>query len=597
MKLPSFAFLLDSIIGSARRFPLPALVTLAGTGMALALVDNQSPNELLIKAFLIALLALPVSIAWAAFYESGFTSLRIKFGLLIALTVVIGVYAWFLHPRTETFQYVGLGKYIALMVAAHLWVSVSPYLNKRRVSDFWEYNRELFSNFVVGAAYTLILFGGLSLAMAATSHLFDVNINGDNYLRLFILLVGLFNTFFFLHHFPKVYEYEAEQGSYNLVFKTLCLYILMPIVAIYFIILYAYGFKIAFTGDLPKGWVASLVISFSVAGIFTYLLSFRLPDFVPEKLARLYLRLFWWVLVPLTGLLFVGISRRINDYGVTEERYLVAATGVWLAGISLYFIMSKKDNIKVIPISLALVALYIAFGPFNAFQVSANSQARQLKTLLADHGSWDGLMFKPVTLSISSENASRLYDILLYLSRRDELKQLDAHFPGGLEEVMGISQNANEKAVRIQKWLKVENTNNYYDPSVFHISSNRPNIYGEIDVRGYSFIYFVLLYHLEPATENSERYFTLSKEKCMLEWRDPNIKENGGLIDQFDFSNIIKDWYANGSETSKTLETNELITVSGKKTTLTLIIRSADLKSNMDGELYFTHLEAAALIK
>ena len=40
-------------------------------------------------------------------------------------------------------------------LAAHLAVAFLPYLDESPVEDFWEYNKRLFGNFMVGAFYAL----------------------------------------------------------------------------------------------------------------------------------------------------------------------------------------------------------------------------------------------------------------------------------------------------------------------------------------------------------------------------------------------------------------------------------------------------------
>ncbi|MBK7936853.1 MAG: DUF4153 domain-containing protein [Lewinellaceae bacterium] len=290
-----------------------------------------------------------------AFAESADWGEKRGWLLQAAGLIALAVYWFVLDPKSEAFEYVGIPRFMVLLLTAHLFTAVAPYLNKRSVADFWEYNRELFANIVIGGVFTMILFAGLALAILAVDQLFDLHIRSERvYPRLFVLLAGVFNTSYFLFHFPQKYEFSDADAGYNAVFKNLCKYILIPIVGLYFLILYTYGGKIIATWSLPRGWVSSLVLGFSVAGIFTYLLNFYLPEHDDSAWARAFKRWFWWIQLPLTALLFVAVARRIGDYGVTEMRFLVAHLGVWLALTCLYFLFSKHDNIKYIPISLGL---------------------------------------------------------------------------------------------------------------------------------------------------------------------------------------------------------------------------------------------------
>jgi flagellar biosynthesis protein FliQ len=72
---------------------------------------------------------------------------------------------------------------------------------------------------------------------------------------------------------------------------------------------------------------------------------------------------------------------RLNDYGITINRYSVIMIGVWLSVVSLYSAVGKT-NIKFIPSSLAIVIVLISFGPWGMFSVSERSQVNRLKNIL-----------------------------------------------------------------------------------------------------------------------------------------------------------------------------------------------------------------------
>src|SRR5690606_6036994 len=69
-------------------------------------------------------------------------------------------------------------------------------------------------------------------------------------------------------------------------------------------------------------------------------------------------------------------------YGFTEKRYILMALTVWLAAITVYFLYFRKDDIRLIPVSLALLALASTFGPQSATAISRHSQQQRLAELL-----------------------------------------------------------------------------------------------------------------------------------------------------------------------------------------------------------------------
>ncbi|TAK31722.1 MAG: DUF4153 domain-containing protein [Saprospiraceae bacterium] len=389
MKIPSPTFLIQSFLGVMRRFPFVMIAAAAGVFAAMTLIHHMSggPDQAYFRILLTAALGLPLFLSAQIVVEKWKLS---RFWQWVPPLVVAVLLAGFYMMLSQDGILDDEGiiiRFMGLNLVAHLMVAFLPWLDNTPVAGFWEYNKRLFGTFVMGALYSLVIYAGLSVAILAIDNLFNVDINEEIYGQLFVFIAGIFNTSFFLANYPAQFSDMAEAGnSYDVVIKNLTKFILIPIVCIYFLILYAYSVKILVEWELPKGWVSSLVLGFSVAGVFTYLLNYLLPKLDDSVVVSTYRRWFFYVLLPMVVLLFVGIGRRIGDYGITEERYFVATAGVWLLLLSLYFIFSKKDNIKFIPISLAVFALLSVVGPFNAFRVSGNSQLKRLTTMLEKHG-------------------------------------------------------------------------------------------------------------------------------------------------------------------------------------------------------------------
>jgi hypothetical protein len=155
---------------------------------------------------------------------------------------------------------------------------------------------------------------------------------------------------------------------------------------IYLLILYAYMFKIVFTAHWPAGWVAWMVMVFSVAGILSLLLIYPLRNEADNTWIRGYSKFYYVALLPLIVLLFCAIYKRVAPYGITEQRYFLLALATWLLFITLYFLLSKKKDIRLVPLSLCILAFLSVWGPWGAFAVSLNSQRHRLEGLLEKYG-------------------------------------------------------------------------------------------------------------------------------------------------------------------------------------------------------------------
>jgi len=564
------------------------LCTLLGTIACFALIDNSGPSdseEFFARNWITCQLGLPFLTALVAYSESkGWSEKRGWLLQIIGFLALVGCWFW-LDTKAADFQWRILPQYLALMIVMHLAVAVAPYLNARSIRDFWEYNRQLFANLVVGAAFTLILFAGLALALLAVDNLFNINVQERAYAKLFVLLAGIFNTAYFLFHFPPAFtsirtltreEAVADNPTavsdpaYNWVFRNLCKYILIPIVILYFLILYAYGAKIGIQWSLPKGWVSSLVIGFSVAGIFTYLLNFYLAEEDNRMIVKGFKRWFWWVVLPLTVLLFVAIGKRLSDYGVTEERYLVAVLGLWLAAACLYFLFSKNDNIKFIPISLALFALVWAFGPLSAFAVSERSQKGILTEILERNGRFENGKIKPGTAPLTEPEQTQASSAIRYLEKRNALSDL---LPAPIDSAL-LESNG------LLNWLNIGVATS---ASISSLNISPQNSSEPLDVRGFDMAYKAELnQNKDKESEEPGYFFCLSDDDKMLEWRQTKDGKTT-LVEMFSLSPSIQKWLEkkdkNESYTHLRLPINErTITFNGRKGTLRFIVQELHIE-------------------
>ncbi len=392
MQLPSISYLLESYAGVVRRFPIPAVVALIASVCCSIVIENNYFNgtndvvDFCFKTLLACSIGFPLFITGVILKEAYAWSVgkSLIFNTLVLVFLVV-FHIWF-SPVLNTHDYQKLLSYVLFILSAHLSVSFVAYFRADELNDFWEFNRRLFVQFVIGALYCVLVFGGLSIAVLAVDELFNINVDDQLYGHIFIWTAGLLHTSYFLANFPKSYNFQLEARDFQMAFVNLVKYVFIPISILYFLILYAFTAKILVNWELPQGWVSSLVIGFSVAGIFTYLINYLLPQFFESGLLRPFRRWFFYILLPMVALLFVAIFRRIGDYGFTEERYYVLLTGIWLSFICLYFIFSKKDDIRVIPVSLLAFCVLSLVGPWSTFSVSKNSQKSRLEKLLTENG-------------------------------------------------------------------------------------------------------------------------------------------------------------------------------------------------------------------
>ena len=237
---------------------------------------------------------------------------------------------------------------------------------------------------ILTAVFVVCLYIGLSAAAAAIQTLFGMNIPNQFYFDLMVLLFGPVSVIFFCAGIPKnLSQLESSQEFPNVI-RIFVQFVLIPLVIVYFIIMYAYFGKIVMEWNLPKGFLTYFINANLVIGILSYLLIFPYKFHVNNKLITVYLSNFFLVLIPVIGMQLVGIITRLVDYGFTEERYLVLLVALWVVFLILYFQFSKKKNTITIPLSMFAFVLVSTIGPISSQSITKMSQTSRIQQTLLD---------------------------------------------------------------------------------------------------------------------------------------------------------------------------------------------------------------------
>ena len=476
MKKPSIHQLAQHALDAFVRFPWVILSALIGSlaGMYWVQVSEVSQNVLpMINLMLAAALGIPLFFSLQILLERGVPMKHPALFLpVLALLVLIGVY--FSLPGQDATQntFQPYLRYAVYNACLHLFVSFSPFLFSGKKAGFWTYNISLLIRILTSLLYSLVLFLGILLALLALHLLFDLNIDSKIYPQLFILIIGLFNTWIFLAGIPSEEVITNEQAPPKEL-KVFAQYVLLPLLLVYLLILYGYGVKIVSNWDWPRGVVSYLIICVAVLGISAFLFLHPYGQLKNNPWITKSGRLFYGLLIPLLVLLFLAVGMRLGDYGFTVNRYMVLLLGIWLAATCLYFVLGKA-NIMFIPISLCLVFLLASFGPWGAFTVSERSQVKRLEAILTQAAIlqdnrlqtevlWDPGHFPQLgspeppepKLPLSDSLSAELVSILHYL---DNYHGFDALAPWFSQDMDQVLSAVNQDKLR---WQRMEETELY----------------------------------------------------------------------------------------------------------------------------------------
>lgn len=387
MKLPSLQYLTTNAKTSLLRFPLTLVSALIGVVLALYLFEYHEEKINFfpwINTMLCAALGIPLFFCAALVAERKQWEGTKKAGILIVAALVL-LALYFTFPGSDSthntsIPYVRYGLY---NLTIHLCVSVLPFAFSRQLNGYWNFNKLLFLRILLSGLYSGALFLGLVLALTALRLLFDVQIHEELYFEIWVVIVGLFNTWFFISGIPEHFDQLDAVVEYPKGLRIFSQYVLLPLLVLYLLILYSYGAKIIITWDWPRGIVAYLITFVSILGILTFLLLYPYGQQPAFSWIKSTSKIYYFVLVPLVVLLYMAILMRIDDYGITVNRYAVLLLALWISAVCLYTIFGKT-NIKFIPVSLAITVFLCSFGPWSVFAVSERSQVHRLEKILVN---------------------------------------------------------------------------------------------------------------------------------------------------------------------------------------------------------------------
>lgn len=380
----------ETLSATVARFPLACVGLFALATLAILGIEGvdwiSDENMFRLSVSVIFMLWLSVS---AQFLSESFALEDTKRGALQVLAGLMTIGYWFTLPGSldggpgaDTFL-VHVMLHVAMVVSVFFTFTLGQW--KRG-----EYNDTPFYNFLVTAGLYLtqsVVVAGVLFLMGASilgtlDLLFDLSwVSGERYLEWWVVVGVVIAPLYFLSLVPSQMPERLMVGEKFLHF--LIRYAAVPFICIYFVILYAYSLKVLLNfSQWPRGEVSWLVIWFSFFSYVVYVLSYHLKQ--EEWISRVR----QWIpvlLLPQLAMLFYAIMLRIDQHGITVNRYLVVGFGVWIAITSIYYAYKKSEGkLVVIPASLFVAVLLATWGPWSMFSVSERSQLAKLATLLEE---------------------------------------------------------------------------------------------------------------------------------------------------------------------------------------------------------------------
>ncbi|MEZ4584980.1 MAG: DUF4153 domain-containing protein [Gemmatimonadales bacterium] len=414
MRFPSIAALAARARHTAARFPLALLAGFVSAGAMVAIIEG--PERPWMSRLLFAgMLGLP------SFSAVELGAARRWYGprgrWLLSLLVAAALVGFFLAARGWTDDLTVL-RLLQLSLLAHLAIALVPFARSPSQVGFWQLNRLLLVRQLLGTFYTGVLWVGLAVALAAIDKLLGVSVPGETYPELGAILVFGFHPWFVLAGVPDDLDPLDRLDEYPAALKVFTQFVLLPLVTVYLTILTLYLGRVLVSQIWPSGWIGWLVSSVSVVGVLALLLLHPIRERVENRWVNGYGRWFFVAILPSLGMLLVAIAKRVGQYGFTEPRYFLLVLAIWMVGLALFYGFSGSRNIRIIPLSLAVVAALSAGGPWGAYAVSRRSQLARMGELLAANDMGIVGAPRPASTAIGDEDRRELSAVLTYLRRK-----------------------------------------------------------------------------------------------------------------------------------------------------------------------------------
>lgn len=416
---------------SIKRFPLTIAFS-ASTALVLILISETVPKDNLLKRVaMIFALGIPVSLCIKLSLEK-IDERNIYRAIIYYLSGILFLAAYY-FLFLKVMDMVPITRYIAVSISLYLAFLFIPYLLKRE--QFEMYIIVVFTSFFVTIIYSVVLYSGLSAILFTIDKLLGIRILGKIYYYTWLFVMFIFFLLYFLSQIPANNE-NIITKSYPKLLRILILYIIMPLLTMYTIILYIYFGKIAVTSQWPVGLVSHLVLWYSI--IVTIVLFLITPIKSENSWSSIFLKLSPKIILPPIIMMFISIGIRINAYGVTERRYFVTILGIWLFFIMIYLSFAKRSKNIIIPITLSIVILISVFGPQSSYAISKMSQNSRFEKILIKNK-----MIKDDKIQsksdVSQNDKYEISSILDYFEKNHSLNDVK-HIPKGfkLEDMSSV---------------------------------------------------------------------------------------------------------------------------------------------------------------
>lgn len=376
---------------SISRFPMTVLFLVAIAGLNALVIENTDFDfTRLIFTFVIGAM---LSTVGQMVYERFELKETLRYGLFGGAGVLTLLYFFMIGPQHDLNMVISIKTGVALfaLFIAFIWI---PTIDNEAV-PFHRSFLAIVKAFFTTLLFSLVLAGGISAIFSATTYLL-FEINYDFLAHLMNIVASLFAPIFFLSMtplYPKtaddgyaVESANAEPFKVPRFLEVLISYVVIPLVAIYTLILVVYV-AMNITGDFwTDNLLEPLLVSYAIIVIIVLILSYNIENRFTVKFRQIFPK----VLLPIVIFQTVASVLKIGEMGITHGRYYVIMFGVFATISGVIFGFFKVRHHGYIAVALLVLTTISIVPPIDAFTISRNSQIDFLEEKLEANNMLEG---------------------------------------------------------------------------------------------------------------------------------------------------------------------------------------------------------------
>lgn len=288
--------------------------------------------------------------------------------------------------------------------------------NRQFVGDGMVYVRSA----ALSALFANVVLGLFCAILYSTAYIFGIEGPWTSHTAIcaLILCETLAVPVLFLVMHDRWQGLEIRGGR---IVEVLLHYIATPAVLIYLGILYLYIAKIVALWSLPEGGVAYMVFGFTIFALVVK----AVREILESRLFEWFFSRFSLFALPPLVLFWVGVARRIGEYGLTESRVYLVVCGALMTVALLLFLSRRAGRYLYVCMVAFIVFAAVAYVPaLDPYRLAVHSQAARAEgaverlQLLNSDGR---LALHTLVTADSTQRMDyrTLYDALQYLERYD----------------------------------------------------------------------------------------------------------------------------------------------------------------------------------